>query len=40
MAKVRVRRKRRKPIKPEMRGQVGLLTDKIATTVQNQKKEV
>ena len=40
MAKVRVRRKKRKPVAPEMGGQVGMLSDVIVRSVQKQKAEV
>lgn len=40
MAKVRVRRKRKKPVKPSLGGQAGLLSDRIAQEVQKQKEHI
>lgn len=40
MAKVKVRRKKRKPVKPSFGGQTGLLTERIAQKVQEQKENL
>lgn len=40
MAKVRVRRKKRKPVKPSLGGQTGLLTDRIVQEVQKRKEQL